>query len=1324
MSQLRRARRLASTQRAASDRKRTLQAQQLEPRQVFSAVPLTFTQVDPSWMVLEAQVSGQLAPASQVKYTAQISQGQVFGLSANSTNAPMGVKLLDPTGKVVQDFTTTGSRVEYLTPTIASVAGAWSIIVSAPSGPNVNYSLDVVLNGGTEGRDSTLTNVRNITATLTTLPNGTQRYAALGTSQLRNGVDVDTFHVTLKNKVGKSIAIQLTGLDGQALGTQKLEVIDPNGVVRAIASPDPDDPTLLQVPNFIVPADGRYTFRITSTLAGDYSLVIVDGTIPRAISTDAILQQLVDLRLVTPTTVDALLNTLTFDNVYQSMNAEQLVAALRNNQLLDKIGDASTLRAMLETTRDIDLNSLRPDGILTALATADWGPYLRRDGAALDAAQAKALLKAAFEADRAAFLRVFSIGALIDLFDDSIPSANGVTPDPIVVIADKTVAPGYENVIAGYKAWVSDPWRLSGFPLPENAVPVVNAMPEGYRSLVIFSDFLEVNGYGSSVGSVGGYVDPNNSTGKKSVHYLLWMDDWQEIVSKRMEDYFTEYKRLGGQLDYLILDMEDTMFSYHAMVVRDRRVDQSKVAQVTVWEELLADPRWPELKQQLIARGIPESELELNRISRWRTDSANAARWNAVMSERRTEYLNAAITDTVLKLFPNAIISNYSDANQTQTMVGTRHSLFMESNFSLGAPVGNAQARTLYGHRVILSTPDGFSEPDNQITGKIQAISYQQNSDSKGNPVGGGTVTVKFFSPVNGVQVGNPITVLNRGGQWIDPRYTGTFTITSISADRMSLTYSITSASTAPIPSADLTNFANSFNAAYVDFQRSYEPFVAVVKSLRSQVATSSTTLLPWISNPGWIEDKYGIRYDHYGEGVFHAVLSGAQSLLWWKVGFDPQPENTAHINALMQEVNALVGYSDRRTLSFNDAGWNDGYVMTGMEANGQRVYRFTPDPLKPMTILSSTGTVRIQIGDQIVEVPNASIYTPASTQSSLGLWIVQTKGTTALNGSPEQVLQKLTQSLAPSFSAPTIGVVGTKSQITVTPNPNLVPPGTQLAFEFDWTNDGKIDHTTYASGQITVSLTYPSAKDRVIRVNTTIVGTGERLPAIEIPLRVLPAGFSLQTSTSDASVKNLIYAGTPGNDYVIFESAAPGVIEAFVLANGTSTKHVFTGVTGSLYAYGLGGNDTLIARGVNIPVALYGGDGNDILVGGSGINYLNGENGNDLLVGGTSSNLLDGGDGLDTVNLGGGANWVAPETGTVTGSRSYSTVNPGLMPSLFQVFASARIAAARNPSTGESRVAAAALPQAPLAVQPASAVSAAALDQLFDDEEDHRPIF
>jgi uncharacterized delta-60 repeat protein len=77
----------------------------------------------------------------------------------------------------------------------------------------------------------------------------------------------------------------------------------------------------------------------------------------------------------------------------------------------------------------------------------------------------------------------------------------------------------------------------------------------------------------------------------------------------------------------------------------------------------------------------------------------------------------------------------------------------------------------------------------------------------------------------------------------------------------------------------------------------------------------------------------------------------------------------------------------------------------------------------------------------------------------------------------------------------------------------------------------------------------------------------------------------------------------------------------AYVVSVDGGPPRVVTGVTGRVYVAGLGGDDTIWAAGVRVPVVLDGGAGNDTLTAGSG---------NDRLTGGPGDDVMDGGAGRD----------------------------------------------------------------------------------------------
>ena len=106
------------------------------------------------------------------------------------------------------------------------------------------------------------------------------------------------------------------------------------------------------------------------------------------------------------------------------------------------------------------------------------------------------------------------------------------------------------------------------------------------------------------------------------------------------------------------------------------------------------------------------------------------------------------------------------------------------------------------------------------------------------------------------------------------------------------------------------------------------------------------------------------------------------------------------------------------------------------------------------------------------------------------------------------------------------------------------------------------------------------------------------------------------------------------GNDYLYFAGSTNGVtvnlgLTTSQVVNGNLTL-TLASATSIEHIYGGSGNDILIGNGLNN--TLNGYEGDDVLSGGDGNDTLNGGAGNDKLYGGAGADTLDGGDGNDTL--------------------------------------------------------------------------------------------
>ncbi|MEE8452632.1 MAG: hypothetical protein V3R99_11980, partial [Thermoguttaceae bacterium] len=93
--------------------------------------------------------------------------------------------------------------------------------------------------------------------------------------------DVDAYTFDLTGKTAGPIDVILTGQDGVDFSGEMLELLDTDGVtVLATASPAPLGVSAtnydLAILDFVVPGDGIYTLRLTSSVGGRYGIVVTD----------------------------------------------------------------------------------------------------------------------------------------------------------------------------------------------------------------------------------------------------------------------------------------------------------------------------------------------------------------------------------------------------------------------------------------------------------------------------------------------------------------------------------------------------------------------------------------------------------------------------------------------------------------------------------------------------------------------------------------------------------------------------------------------------------------------------------------------------------------------------------------------------------------------------------------------------------------------------------------------------------------------------------------------------------------------------------------
>ena len=136
----------------------------------------------------------------------------------------------------------------------------------------------------------------------------------------------------------------------------------------------------------------------------------------------------------------------------------------------------------------------------------------------------------------------------------------------------------------------------------------------------------------------------------------VYMDKGTDLVKKWIDEFFKEYKAIGGKLDGLVCDVE-YIDGYAYYIAR-----AAKMEDPTLYKKIVEDPRYAtEIRPKLAERGFKFSTPNGNKSEIYGISVANSAEydiWDAVMTNRLCEYINEAV-EPLFKYYPDAIINNY-----------------------------------------------------------------------------------------------------------------------------------------------------------------------------------------------------------------------------------------------------------------------------------------------------------------------------------------------------------------------------------------------------------------------------------------------------------------------------------------------------------------------------------------------------------------------------------------------------------------------------------------------------------------------------------------
>ncbi len=156
--------------------------------------------------------------------------------------------------------------------------------------------------------------------------------------------------------------------------------------------------------------------------------------------------------------------------------------------------------------------------------------------------------------------------------------------------------------------------------------------------------------------------------------------------------------------------------------------------------------------------------------------------------------------------------------------------------------------------------------------------------------------------------------------------------------------------------------------------------------------------IMPWVANPDYTSSNYIGSTPYYHELILHTGLLNPDMFLYWGPRYNTTDDaeyvqNQAEkLNKTLIELNSIIGFPDRETISTQLDSWNNDYVLTGMKVNGKNVWRITPN-LELGTItrdefLIDEETPEFKISGTKISFSEGSIIENSTSLASVGYWV------------------------------------------------------------------------------------------------------------------------------------------------------------------------------------------------------------------------------------------------------------------------------------------------------------------------------------------------
>jgi len=364
---------------------------------------------------------------------------------------------------------------------------------------------------------------------------------------------------------------------------------------------------------------------------------------------------------------------------------------------------------------------------------------------------------------------------------------------------------------------------------------------------------------------------------------------------------------------------------------------------------------------------------------------------------------------------------------------------------------------------------------------------------------------------------------------------------------------------------------------------------------------------------------------------------SGSASLSLQGNGVGPELSTSSQLDFGSVEAGQMpqLDLALTNSTSDGDLGSLTNLTLVSAQITGPDSARFSLDNFTSGTVISAGSTFDLAVefdGSLPVGEFDATLTLVTDVGAALGAtgqsFVIPLSGE-VINTGPELAL-----------SGPATGVPGQPRTFTFDVTGGT---GGNFTFDIDWDGDAVTDETVVGPSGTQVEHVFLTTGSFNVSASATDQGSSQQTDPAGMSINV--SRFALQSNEQNPGLTNLAWGGTDGLDIVFFLPLVGNNVGIFSVVVGNQLLNdvdVLSGVDGQIEAYGLGGSDILVAELVSLPVSIVGGNGDDILSGGTAADFINGGFGNDMFFGTTatsdSGDTLIGGQGRDFFygNLGG----------------------------------------------------------------------------------------